>query len=116
MYRILSISYDLFVGYSLQSLLETSGYTVIPAAHLADASALIRSANLDAVLLGNAIPVRDRTRLALLGVSSNIPVVCMCGLPSDYLFPVRHVPPTEPRKLLRVLAEVLGWHYQSAAA
>ncbi len=60
------------------------------------------------ILLGSAVRVRDRISLALLGVSSNIPVVCACGLQSDSGCPVVHVLPSEPKRLLAAFAEVLG--------
>ncbi len=108
MHKILSVSHDPLVGCWQQLLLENGGYAVVTAMDAAEATPFIDAKAVDAILLGSAVRVDDRISLALLGVSSNIPVVCACGLQSDSGCPVVHVLPSEPKRLLAAFAEVLG--------
>ena len=114
MYKILSVSHDALVSQRQRLLLERGGYTVVSAVDAAEATPLIHGANIDAIFLGTAIGAVDRTSLALLGVSSGIPVVCTCGMVPDSGCPVVHVPPDEPAQLLAAFAEILGTSATSA--
>ncbi len=110
MYRILSVSHEPSESHWHRSLLEGSGNRVLSAKSATQAHSSIRASNVDTILLGMAVGVEDRTRLSLLGVSSNIPVVCMCGLESEPGCPVVHILPSEaPMNLSAVVAE-LGKH------
>ncbi len=108
MYRILSVSHDPQVSVWQQSLLERGGYAVVRATNAQEATPLIRAESIDALLLGSAVGVLDRTLLALLGVDGGVPVVCTCGLSSDRGCPVVHVPPGDPSQVLEAFADVLG--------
>ncbi len=82
---------------------------VVSASSAAEASSAIRAGNIDAILLGGALAVDDRTSIALLGVTNGIPVVCMCGVLSEPGCPVVHVMSCDaPAQLLSVLERVLG--------
>jgi DNA-binding response OmpR family regulator len=107
MHRVLSVSEAPSNLHWERLLLERSGHRVVSAIDAAEASSLIRAGNIDAIVLGTAVEVHDRTSVALLGVTSNIPVMCMCGLPSEPGCPVIHVPPSCPAELFTALAEVL---------
>jgi DNA-binding NtrC family response regulator len=108
MSKILSVSHDPLDACWQQRLLEQDGHRVVSAIDAAEASSFIRAAEVDAILLGSALGVHDRTSIALLGVTSNIPVVCMCGVRSEPGCPVIHVPPSHPAGLLAAFAQVLG--------
>jgi hypothetical protein len=108
MHRILSLSQERQGRHQHRLLLENSGYTVVPTATVAEANVLIDSGQIDAVLLGSAISLKDRMSVALLGVNRNIPVICMCGLRADGPCPVVHVQPSQPKELLAALESVFS--------
>ncbi len=116
MFKVLSVSHDPVIGRWQQALLETRGYTPVNAPNAAEATRFIAGADVHAVLLGSAVGVGDRTSLALLAVTRNIPDVCTCGLSSSEDCPVIHVPPFEPEQVLDALATSLKHRQRSRAA
>jgi len=108
MHVILSVSYNPQLGDRQQLLLKDNGYAVFPSANAPGAMALIQSYEFDAVLLGSAMPVRERISIGSLALARNIPVVCMCETPMDGECQAVHVPSSQPDKLLAALKRVLS--------
>jgi CheY-like chemotaxis protein len=105
MHRVLWVSDNPSNVHWERLLLKRGGHRVVSAIDAADASSLIRAGNIDAIVLGTAVEVHDRASVALLGVMSNIPVICMCGVRSEPGCPVIHVPPSCTAQLFTALAE-----------
>jgi hypothetical protein len=107
---ILAVGVDPWLSGSRGEFRQSTGYHMTPAESIRDAIDHIRYGDFDLVVMGDAIRLDDRERLAFLicALGSRVPVVCVTDSPGDCATFADATVRNDPGSLLQCIGDLLA--------